>query len=189
MAARKILALAVLMAPLVSATPVQRREEGALFPTPTWWFPGRPTGGPGFPGGGIHPDPVYPGGRIEPNPVYPGGSLNPDPVTPGAPIVADPATPGGELDPDDPSYGDDYESTLKVGRDVADDPPPTFGFGEPAPPTLSPGPVIPGGPLEGDGGDGGWGGSFAMVTETETEAVAAKPAAAGAVEPTAMAVL
>lgn len=161
MAARKILALAVLVAPLVSATPVQRREEGALFPTPTWWFPGRPTG---FPGGGIHPDPVYPGGPIKPDPVYPGGSLNPDPVTPGAPIIADPASPGGELNPDDPSYGDDYDSALKVGRAVQDDPPPTFGFGEPAPPTLSPGPLTPGGPLEGDGGDSGWGGSFGALS-------------------------
>lgn len=157
MAARKFLALAVFVAPLVSASPVQRRADADFDPAPsnTWLFPGAPTGTPGNPGGIIQPDPVWPGGPITPDPVWPGGPITPDPVSPGAPIVADPTSPGGELTPDDPSYGDD-DSTFHVGRAVEDDPPPTFGFGVPAPPTISSGPLIPGGPLNGDGGDGGW---------------------------------
>ncbi|KIH92629.1 hypothetical protein SPBR_03127 [Sporothrix brasiliensis 5110] len=124
MAARKILALAILVAPLVSASPVQPRAEDGFIPTPTWWFPGRPT-----------------------------STLQPDPVIPGGPILPDPLFPGGELDPDNPFTGDDGDSNFNVGRAVADDPPPSFGLGDPLPPTLSPGLIVPGGPLVGDNGN------------------------------------
>lgn len=237
MAARKILALAVFLAPLVEASPVLRRENGEFGPAPTWWFP-VPTGHP-LPGGPLRPDPIFPGGKISPDPVSPGapiiadpsgpggeidpdepwydstlhpsrtvaddpppsfglgegettigaspvvpgapivpdpvapgapiladpvadgGEINPDPVAPGAPIVADPLSPGGEIvpvpeepeDPEDSWYGDD--SVSHASRDVADDPPPSFNFGEPLPPSISTGPIVPGGPLNGDN-NGGW---------------------------------
>ncbi|CAK7204703.1 hypothetical protein SEUCBS139899_007462 [Sporothrix eucalyptigena] len=170
MAPRRLLALAAFVLPLVSASPVRPRDDTDVWPTPTWFFPGPPSstvtaspvnpGGPivpdpWVPGGHLHPDPTNPGGSLNPDPTSPGGSLSPDPVSPGAPIEADPTTPGGDLNPDDPSYGDD-STTLHVGRTVEntqntedDGPDPFFGFGTPAQPVINPGPIIPGGPIEG----------------------------------------
>ncbi|CAK7217634.1 hypothetical protein SBRCBS47491_003225 [Sporothrix bragantina] len=155
MAPRRYLALAAFVLPLVAASPVKPREGDGFWPppTPTWWFPGRPTSTISVP-------PVNPGGPLIPDPVNPGGSINPDPVVPGGPIEADPTNPGGDLNPDDPSYGDDGSSTtLKIGRGVVanaqdDAPAPVFGFGVPATPVITANPVVPGGPLNTERGGG-----------------------------------
>ncbi len=134
---------------------------GPINPDPI--YPGTPlTPDPVSPGGDLDPDPVYPGGAINPDPTYPGGAIDPDPESPGGAINPDPVGPGSPITPDEPVEGDGDSfgigsAPAAAARAVADDPPPTFTFGQPwTLPTIFPDPVVPGGSLQpGNPGEGG----------------------------------